>query len=219
MNVIYLHGFASSPQSKKAQWFKNRFADIGIDMRIPDLNVPSFEHLTMTDMLKTVHAEVAQCPPGDVLLIGSSLGGAVAINYADKHHYGALPEARRVTHLVLLAPAFDVIDGWHKRIGDEGMAAWKRDGWTEVFNYRINAPARLHHGFIDDMAHYNPYGAETDRPILIFHGLRDETVPSYQSERYAGTRVHVELRLVDSDHELLDQTDAIWAALRNIAAR
>ena len=47
MNLIYLHGFASGPMSNKAQFFRRRFEEQGIEMRIPDLNEGAFERLNL----------------------------------------------------------------------------------------------------------------------------------------------------------------------------
>jgi hypothetical protein len=50
-HVVYLHGFASSPPSGKAQWFARALAAHGITMACPDLNLPEFETLTVTRMI------------------------------------------------------------------------------------------------------------------------------------------------------------------------
>ncbi len=34
---IYLHGFASSPSSRKARFFEERFRELGIGLEVPDL--------------------------------------------------------------------------------------------------------------------------------------------------------------------------------------
>ena len=76
--VIYLHGFASSAQSSKAQFFAGKFAELGIPLVAPDLNAPDFGTLTVTRMLDEVGTVLAQGEPGPVVLMGSSLGGFVA---------------------------------------------------------------------------------------------------------------------------------------------
>ena len=43
---IYLHGFASSPQSQKAQAFKQQFDQLGLPLQIPDLNQGDFSRLS-----------------------------------------------------------------------------------------------------------------------------------------------------------------------------
>src|SRR5580698_8080809 len=108
MNLIYLHGFASGPQSGKAQYFRCRFAELGTEMHIPDLNEGAFESLTLSRQLRVIES-IAH--GDDVRLIGSSMGGYLAALYAARH-----PE---VTQLVLLAPAFDFARRWRNMLGAE----------------------------------------------------------------------------------------------------
>ena len=82
MVVVYLHGFASSPDSSKAAFFAERFAGHGVTFLCPDLNQPAFATLTVTRMLQQLDAQISALPPTDVVLIGSSLGGFVAVEAA-----------------------------------------------------------------------------------------------------------------------------------------
>src|SRR5438128_1859422 len=95
--VFYLHGFVSSPRSTKVQYFMRMLAAQGVDVRCPDFNEPEFRTMTMTRMLEQLDAQLSAAP-GPAALIGSSLGGALAILAAAR--FGA-----RVDRLVLLAPA------------------------------------------------------------------------------------------------------------------
>ena len=52
--VLYLHGFASSPESTKAQYFGERLAAHGVPLSTPDFNQPDFTTLTMSRMLDRV---------------------------------------------------------------------------------------------------------------------------------------------------------------------
>ena len=45
---IYLHGFASGPDSSKAQAFKKRFEKLNIALHVPDLQENDFENLTLS---------------------------------------------------------------------------------------------------------------------------------------------------------------------------
>src|SRR5437899_8000134 len=93
--IVYLHGFASGPQSSKAQFFRRKFAERGVTLRIPQLDEGDFEGLTISGQLGVIERAAAAAP---VSLIGSSLGGYLGALYAARH-----PE---VEWLVLLAPAF-----------------------------------------------------------------------------------------------------------------
>lgn len=115
MQVLYLHGFASSPQSSKARFFAGRLAARDISVTVPDLNQPDFSTLTVSRMLGQVSELIARSA-GPVSVVGSSLGGFVAVQAARQH-----PD--RITRLVLLAPALD-FDG--NRLAELGIAASTR---------------------------------------------------------------------------------------------
>src|SRR5438128_2592048 len=108
--ILYLHGFASGPASKKARYFRDRFAERGVSIEIPDLAAGDFDHLTITGQLGVIERAVHDEP---VCLIGSSLGGYLAALYASQHQ-----EAER---LVLMAPAFNFVAGWREWVGAEAM--------------------------------------------------------------------------------------------------
>lgn len=206
--AIYLHGFASSPRSKKAVFFRDRLAGVGIDLRVPDLNQPDFAHLTMTAMIERVRQELAACPPDEpVVLFGSSMGGGVAVHALDRL---AAAEAGRVSALVLMAPAFDFVGNRRRTLGEAGLQQWRERGWWETPNYATGQPERIHYGLMDDLAGYPIEGVVVNRPTLLFHGVHDTSVPVEQSRAFAAERPLVTLRELDSDHELLDVLETLW---------
>ena len=206
-NIIYLHGFASSPNSEKAQYFKRRFTDHNVNMYIPDLNVPSFENLMLTDMLETVAGVVRLCPPGPVYMIGSSLGGLTALHFINQYKDS---EAKRVELLFLLAPALDFVTNRRQALGEQGLQQWEQSGWWETHNYATDAPARAHYALLEDIARYDSFSAHLIIPTIIYHGQNDESVPVEQSVRFAEPRNNVNLKIVDSDHTLHDQAPVIF---------
>ncbi|MEL6150334.1 MAG: YqiA/YcfP family alpha/beta fold hydrolase [Chloroflexota bacterium] len=210
-NVIYLHGFASSPESRKAQYFKQRMAEHGITLQIPDLNVPSFERLTLTAMLEKIAQTVRLCPPGPVYLIGSSMGGLAALHFINQYKDA---EARRTELAVFLAPAFDFADNRQNTLGEKGLADWEATGWLDVHNYAADDMRRVHYGLYEDVTRYDSYAVSLLIPALVFHGVHDDVVPVNQSEVFAAERNNVTLHTLDSDHTLLNQLDIIWDATR-----
>src|SRR5205085_4933815 len=52
--ILYLHGFASSPGSKKARYFQEHFAERGVAMEILDLAQGDFDHLTISGQLDVI---------------------------------------------------------------------------------------------------------------------------------------------------------------------
>jgi pimeloyl-ACP methyl ester carboxylesterase len=194
--IVYLHGFASTPLSTKAQFFKHRFA--GADFEIPQLDQGNFETLTVTSQLQVVDRAVDGEP---VILMGSSLGGYLAALYASRH--------ANVERLVLLAPAFEFPARWRRRFSGGQLDEWRRTGTKKFYHYGYKSDQPLGYQFVEDSVQYED-APDFGQPALIFHGLRDDVVPPEVSRRYADSHPNVELKLVDSGHELTDVLDQIW---------
>jgi pimeloyl-ACP methyl ester carboxylesterase len=195
---IYLHGFASSPSSRKARFFEGRFRELGIGLEVPDLAEGNFRNLTLTAQLAVV-SRIALNEP--VSLIGSSMGGYLAALYAARH-----PEVEK---LVLLAPAFSFASRWPETLGDEVMDEWKRTNTLRVFHYSEGREVELGYQLIEDAAQYEPY-PEVAQPTLIFQGHGDTVVPPEYAVKFAEQRPNARLRLLNSDHELGNVLDDMW---------
>ncbi|MEJ5369832.1 MAG: YqiA/YcfP family alpha/beta fold hydrolase [Bryobacteraceae bacterium] len=202
IRTLYLHGFASSPQSSKALELARRFRAQGWPFEIPDLNGPDFRHLTLTAQLECIGRAAAGEP---VHLIGSSLGGYLAALYAARH-----PEVQK---LILLAPAFGFARLYEESLGADLVERWRNEGVLRVMHYGLGTEVELGWQFLEDARRYEEEPAIT-QPCLIFHGTRDDVVPVSVSRQFARTRTCCQLFEVDSDHELRDQVDAIWEAGR-----
>jgi hypothetical protein len=191
---IYLHGFASGPSSRKARFFAERFAELGIGLEIPDLAQGDFAQLTITGQLG-----VLERLAGDesVSLIGSSMGGYLAALYAQRH-----PDIPR---LVLLAPAFRFVPRWVERLGPEAEQ-WRRTGAMQVFHYGENRNCALSYKLLEDAVDY-PDFPDFRQPALIFHGVHDDVVPPAFSEEFAATHPNAHLEILDSGHELINVLD------------
>ncbi|MBD1919027.1 MULTISPECIES: YqiA/YcfP family alpha/beta fold hydrolase [Cyanophyceae] len=201
---LYLHGFASSPQSAKAQAMKARFAALGLDLIIPDLNQDDFAHLTLSRQIQQVSLLVlAQSEP--TILIGSSLGGLTAAWVVQQ---AAI--TNRIEKLVLLAPAFDFLKQWLPRIGPDQLEAWRTEGTLPIYHYTEQRTLPLHYNFIIDAQSYSDDGLKAQIPTLILHGTNDETISIEASRAYAATRPSVRLVELFSDHALTDVEKDIW---------
>lgn len=197
--IIYLHGFASSPASRKAAYFQARFEEKGVQIAIPDLAEGGFENLSIGGQLRVIERVAGT---DEVSLIGSSLGGYLAALYAARH--------QRVRKAVLMAPAFGFGRRYAASLGEETLHEWKRSGFLEVPHYGTNGVERLGWGLMEDALRYEEEPA-VEQPVLIFHGVQDTVVPIELSRQYAAARPAVTLRELDSDHALTDAVDAIWA--------
>jgi pimeloyl-ACP methyl ester carboxylesterase len=198
MNLIYLHGFASGPQSSKAQFFRRRFEELGIAMRIPDLSEGNFEGLTISGQLRVMERVAVG---DDVFLIGSSMGGYLAALYAARH-----PQVKK---LVLLAPAFGFARRWPLMLGEEKVAEWRRSGWLPIYHYGDKMQRRVGYELLKDAEKYEDY-PEISQPALVFHGRLDNVVPVEYSEEFAARHPQVSLRVMESGHELIDVLEEMW---------
>ena len=203
-HVVYLHGFASSPASSKARRFDLELTRRGVGFSCPDLNQPAFETLTVTRMLDAVQATLRAAGLGPVALVGSSLGGFVAV-------HAALAAGRgRVDRLILMAPAFDFGGNRLRQIGDSGIDEWRRTGGLDVFHYADNRPRRVGFALYEDAAQYDAFSCDLALPMLVFQGRHDVSVAPASVIEWCRTRPTASLRLLDDDHQLTASIDLIW---------
>jgi pimeloyl-ACP methyl ester carboxylesterase len=135
-HVVYLHGFASSPDSSKAVRFRRELEARGVGFSCPDLNQPDFETLTITRMLAQVRDELDRIKEGPVALVGSSLGAFVSVHAAARDTTG------HIDRLILMAPALDFAGNRLGQLGPNGLDEWRRSGMLRVFHYGPNLLVR-----------------------------------------------------------------------------
>jgi pimeloyl-ACP methyl ester carboxylesterase len=192
--ILYLHGFASGPRSTKGMGFDKHFAARGIAIERLDLRVPSFEHLRLSQMIATTIAALGS-DRDRAIVIGSSLGGLTAARVAERDP--------RVCALVLLAPAFQLIERWRGSLGPAAWDDWRTAGWRSVHDYTTNQPARVDYGFAEDVEAIDQGFPDVRVPTLIMHGTRDDVVPVAGSHRFAAAAgPHVRTIDLDDGHEL-----------------
>ena len=201
MTAVYLHGFASSPESSKAIRIADALRPLGVTTRIPDLNRPSFRALTVTRMIEQVRELVDSAGSDPVVLIGSSLGAFVAVH--------AAAGDPRVKGLVLMAPALDFGADENDRIGAVSIAEWRAAGSCQVFHYAWNRPETLDFTLYEDAARYDAFAVDLKMPVLVFQGRRDTVVDPRVVIRWWGGRPNVTLDMLDDDHQLQASIDRI----------
>jgi uncharacterized protein len=199
MRIVYLHGFASSPQSSKAQFFRQKFDQLGVSFEAPQLDEGNFEGLTITGQLAVVERAVGG---QTAVLMGSSLGGYLAALYAARH-------PGEVERMVLLAPAFQFASRWRARFRPEDLELWKQQGSAPFFHYGYKSAQRLGYSFVEDADQYED-APDFGQPVLILHGSEDAVVPPGISREFAAGRPNVRLRLFPSGHELTDVLAGLW---------
>jgi pimeloyl-ACP methyl ester carboxylesterase len=206
-HVFYLHGFASSPRSTKVGYFREHLREHGIELRCPDFNQPDFATLTLTRMLDQLGAELAALDGPPAALLGSSLGGTLAILAAQRF-------AARVDRLVLMAPAVMFAKPGHHLLPPERVDEWRRRGSLPFFHYADNAERELNVAFYEDSLQYDAFSADVRQPALIFQGVHDASVDYRTVEAFAKTRPNVTLSLLNDDHQLIASLPRMWNDVR-----
>ena len=199
---LYLHGFASGPESAKGRGVSEHYRGKVAIERL-NLRLPSLEHLRLSAMMAHVRASIGA---NRAVLFGSSLGGLTAARVAE--------EDERVRALVLLAPAFRIAERWRRRIGGEAWARWQREDALEVDDHVTGGKARVDFGFIEEAGRIDARNGgwpDVRVPTLVVHGTRDETVGIDCSREWARARDNVRLIEVDDGHELVASLPLICA--------
>jgi len=155
MNLIYLHGFQSSPLSMKGQllyaYVQQHRPDI--QMHLPDLNAPPLA------VLANVSALIRRLP--NVALVGSSLGGFYATQLVAQHHVPA----------VVINPA---MRPWQLF----------QDLFGEVLPYVVHPNWSLTAAQLDDLADIAlPVAQDADK-ILVLLQQGDEVLDYREAQRY-----------------------------------
>ncbi|WP_257306777.1 YqiA/YcfP family alpha/beta fold hydrolase [Geothrix campi] len=192
MDLIYLHGFSSSPGGNKGRFTRQWAETRGIAFHAPDLNLPTFKTLTVTAQVEAVEALVRSLPEPPVL-VGSSLGGFIATAVA---HRGNPLKA-----MILLAPAIHFAS---RRLSNPAWAAYRERGDMEVFHHGEGKPMRLGPDLLRDLPNWRGDDAwRIPVPTVILHGRADDAVPLAESEAYAARNPEATLHALEDDHGLL----------------
>lgn len=205
-NILYLHGFASSPRGRKVAALRELLEPEGFRVVAPDLNIPSFEKLDFKAMARVSFWEVKKHLPA--VVVGSSLGALVAL------------QAARIAlkaPLVLVAPALGLKDRWV-----EGLPPGDR---ILFFHHGEERELPIHRRFFEEMTRVEADREPPPVPVAVLMGRRDESVP-FETVREVWTRWEESGRLAagsrfieipEGDHGLVDFADSIAEEIRKAA--
>jgi hypothetical protein len=196
--ALLIHGFMSNKDSETNMTLTKRLLTQGVATVRFDLyghgeSFGLFQQLTLSRCLHQAEGLIAWIQEKgytEISLVGSSLGGLIAIHTAAKH-----PE---LISLALKCPVSNYPVLWQNRFRQGGMANWEKEGLVSfIFD---DQKKRLEYGFYADLLTFNTYAdaARIKTRTLIVHGDADEDVPVDQSIRLSDT-----LRLASSDKALV----------------
>lgn len=170
--VVLCHGMESTKEGTKHQALATRLAALGygclrFDFSYVGESGGRFEDLTISgevDDLAGACAFVRGRGARSLALVGSSLGGTVALLYA-----AGDADVRALVTIAAVSRPLGIVE----RLGPARVAAWRERG------YREEATGRLSRGFLDDLACHDVLA--TARAIraatLVTHGDADDVVP------------------------------------------
>ena len=204
--VVFLGGFMSDMTGTKAMalenWAKSRGqAYLRFDYRGHGASSGRFEDCTIGMWADDARAVVDRLGAGTLILVGSSMGGWVAL-------LTALARPTRVAGLLLIAPAIDFTGElmWDQ-FPAEAREALRRDGvWRRPSAYS-EAPYPITMKLIDDGKRHFLMGAPIGfaGPVRILHGMNDPDVPWRRSLALADRLTARDVRLTfvkDGEHRL-----------------
>jgi uncharacterized protein len=202
---LYLHGFTSGPNSKKAVFLANKFKKFGIDLIIPDFNLPDFRTLTLSRQISQVSEIIQQNQNKNIVILGSSFGGLTATIIAE-----LFPN---VAKLILLAPAFQIEYIFDQLTPIDKMLEWKQKSYGELFHFAYQRNEILDYTFYEDLKNHNTKNFSRQIPVLVFHGYNDKTIPVSFSQDYIQKNKRAHLLELEDDHDLNRYMAFIWGKI------
>lgn len=176
--VVWLGGFKSDMSGTKAQALADWAAQAGrayvrFDYFGHGESSGDFRDGTITRWREDAIAVMNELTAGDLVLVGSSMGGWIAC-------LAALARPERVKAMVLIAPAPDFTEKlMAPEIPPEGRAALAEDGvWLRPSEY--GDPYPITRKLLEDGARWSILGGEpvpVDVPVRILQGVEDPDVP------------------------------------------
>ena len=188
---------------------QQKFAELGLTLHVPDLNLTDFSTVTLSEQLDYLDRTYLQ-DNQEITVIGSSLGGFLAVQLAAQNLL--------VQRLVLFAPAFGFSQRIAKALGEENIKQWQESGSREFYHYGLKRNVNLQFQFFVDAQKYSEEKLLRSLPILIFHGINDDVVPASLSEEFAKRRSQVTLKLLNDDHALGKDLESIWQNTKQFLA-
>lgn len=157
MQIIYLHGFRSGPMSKKGQQLRQYCVKYdSIQVHLPDLNQ------SPEQVIQQISQLIESQPKGQVVLVGSSLGGFYATYFVAKY---ACPA-------VLINPAMQPWQLFQTLFGIDQIPLKITESWT------LNAE---HLQQLQSIAEVELKNADK---ILVLLQQGDEVLDYHQAQRY-----------------------------------
>lgn len=210
--LLWLSGFMSDMGSTKAMavaaWAaEHGFSSTRFDYSGHGVSEGPFTNGTIGRWLEEAEAILVHVTTGPQVIVGSSMGGHIALLLLRKLMRERSADAQRIKGLVLIAPAWDMTEElmW-KRFGDDARRAIMDAGIYEQPS-AYGTPYPITRGLIEDGRKHllarEPF--DPGRPVVILQGLQDRDVPARHTRELlkflTGGHVHL-VEIADGEHRL-----------------
>lgn len=210
--LMWLAGFKSDMRSTKATELANYCKSIKTEFVRFDYSghgdsEGDFDQGTIGIWLEEAEAVFTQLTEGQQILIGSSMGGYIALLLLRRLKKYKPAEAKRISGLILIAPAWDMTEEliWKKlsnvekeKLIDNGYIL-KASEYSEPYKFtrQLIEEGRQH------LLLGKPFNPE--RPLFIIHGLKDTSVPPCHVEKLRSLLLGDWIKIIqisDGEHRL-----------------
>ncbi|MGE5216100.1 MAG: alpha/beta hydrolase [Chloroflexota bacterium] len=171
--VILCHGMESDKNSEKLVFLGRQLAQSGVltlrfDFSYVGESSGKFEEITYSgevDDLQAAYALIQSHRPGKTAILGSSMGGTVALLFA--------AQEPKVAGLVTVAAPLHPEKFPRRILTASQLQEWRERGFISYHGQRLNV------SLLDDLDRLNVPAAarNVSCPVLILHGDADEVVP------------------------------------------
>jgi pimeloyl-ACP methyl ester carboxylesterase len=182
--VVWLSGLKSDMTGTKAAavaaWAREQgLACLRFDYSGHGQSEGRFEDCTLGRWLEEARAAFVRLTSGPQVLVGSSMGGGIALLMLRALMAEAPAEAERIKALALIAPAWDMADLMWRSLPESARKEIMDKGVYLRPSRYSDGPYPITRAFVEDARRHRIGDAPFDpgRPAHIIHGLQDPDVP------------------------------------------
>ena len=227
--LVWLCGYRSDMDSTKASALDAEAERLGLGLLRFDYSGHGrsdgrLEHGTISQWLAETLAIVRAETQGPQIILGSSMGGYLALLAARALNEAG--ESGRLAGLILIAPAVDFTETliWAQAPEDARRAIMEKGVWRPPSAYS-DEPDVFTRALIEDGRKHLMFGGmiRTHCPVAVLQGMQDEAVPYAHAlsltERLGGDPATLTL-IKDGDHRLSRPQDLelLFGALERMVA-
>jgi pimeloyl-ACP methyl ester carboxylesterase len=183
-SLMFLSAFKSDMRGTKAEALAQWSAERGIgcvrfDYSGHGESEGRFEDGTLSRWLEETRAVFDRVSEGPVVLVGSSMGGHLALLLLRELMATAPEAAARVKGLALIAPAWNMTELMWANLPTSARRDIEEKGVYLRPSHYGDGPYQITRGLIDDGKRhlFGPQPFDPGRPVHILHGLQDPDVP------------------------------------------